>query len=656
LVVEPDLRTEKVEELLNGASGGGVIVFDDAHEKPNELRALMSALRARQRDVPGMAERYRGVRLLLTARSQEWTEIQPPFSLTELQDLQLTPNSQITLGRLTLQQCREFVVACVSQWGIEAEARLQEHAANKAAERDATPLYVLSMLVPAREEKRLRDEHLNRLPTSVSELWHLYWDRLSAIDQGVLRLVKLFSLTSAPYSEVLFDAAAKAFSLGPHEVTHALVALERMLWISRDFEMPTCLDVQLEAIPLSANDLLRWDDFSANLSADPLTRVQIHTGTGDFYIRLRATLSKTADEREKALLASLRHFSVSAEQARGLGPYWRAATAYHLSRVCGALARLERAREKRKAWLTKTVDSVETAIRLYEELEMWDYVAMARDMACYRYADLAALAKAGDDVNAVQEKAIRAGEEAVRIYRTLGLRHAMAMSLNNVSLRYTEKAGPEELPHSNGWLDKAQRTVEEASLIIRELGSSGNLAIVLICAGNLYYRKALRLRDKEEKDWSLWLRKATEAADEAIRLFEEVEDQTYFASAIWLAGRILHLKASLSEDRGVRLAYLRSSLQRFLEARSLYRDDNALALLDFLAGLVNSYVDLARNGDFRDSVAVRATCLEGLTLARDMESGKFIAFFNDSLREFREMLHQRYLVALSLQHPSHDAF
>ncbi|HEX8831123.1 MAG TPA: restriction endonuclease, partial [Longimicrobium sp.] len=51
LVVEPDLRDDKVEGLLDSASGGAVIVFDDAHEKPSELRALMSGLRARLRDV-----------------------------------------------------------------------------------------------------------------------------------------------------------------------------------------------------------------------------------------------------------------------------------------------------------------------------------------------------------------------------------------------------------------------------------------------------------------------------------------------------------------------------------------------------------------------------------------------------------------------------
>ncbi|HYH82586.1 MAG TPA: hypothetical protein VEX86_22535, partial [Longimicrobium sp.] len=297
LVVEPDLREGNVGELLDAASGGAVIVFDDAHVKPNELRMLMSGLRARQRDVAEVSARYRVVRLLIAARSQEWAEIQPPFSPTELQDLGLTRSAQMVLGALSREQCREFVVACIESWGISAEPRLIDLAAKRAAERDATPLYVLSMLARARVEGALRDEHLAHLPPSVLELWEAYRLRLTPAQQGVLRLVKLFAVTSAPGETGLFTAATRSFSLFPHEVSASLASLETALWISRDGDIPTSLDVQIEAIPLESGDLLRWDEFVRDAAMDDRTRAQLHNGTGNYYLSARAPRARELSSR-----------------------------------------------------------------------------------------------------------------------------------------------------------------------------------------------------------------------------------------------------------------------------------------------------------------------------------------------------------------------
>ena len=51
------------------------MVWEDAQERGGVLGVLLSALRARQRDVPEVSKLYRDVRLLVAARSQEWIEV-----------------------------------------------------------------------------------------------------------------------------------------------------------------------------------------------------------------------------------------------------------------------------------------------------------------------------------------------------------------------------------------------------------------------------------------------------------------------------------------------------------------------------------------------------------------------------------------------------
>jgi hypothetical protein len=119
MVVQPDFTEAKVDALLDAASGGGVIVFDDAHEKPRELRALMAGLRARTR----ATTHYRAVHLMIAARSPEWAAIDPPFSHTELRDLGLTGKRQVVLGALLRDQCRQLLDACVEHWNISADVR-----------------------------------------------------------------------------------------------------------------------------------------------------------------------------------------------------------------------------------------------------------------------------------------------------------------------------------------------------------------------------------------------------------------------------------------------------------------------------------------------------------------------------------------------------
>lgn len=682
LVVEPDLRVEKVQELVDAASGGGVIVFDDAHEKPNELRALMSALRARQRDVPEVSARSCDVRLLIAARSQEWGEIQPPFSPTELQDLDLTRSAQVVLGALSREQCREFVVACIESWGISAEPRLIDLAATRAAERDATPLYVLSMLAPAREAGMLRDDHLAHLPPSVLELWQAYWLRLTAEQQGVLRIVKLFADTAAPSEMELFTAGTGAFSLTPHDVSASLASLETALWISRGGDVPTSLDVQLEAIPLESDDLTRWDEFVGDTAADDGTRAQLHNGTGNYYWSARAPRARESRSRRSALLSALTHYN-SVATLVGVGDLiWRSGALNNMSVVYSDLAVLETTREGRGEWLRKASEAVEEAVRIYRELGVQGYFAMSLNNVSVHYSDLAGLETTREGRSEWLRKAAGAVEEAVRIYRELGgqgdlamslnnlsngyaalanlettregrgerLRTAvetveeavrisrelgvqgdLARSLNNVSVAYSELAGLETTREGRGdWLRRAVEAVEEAVRIYRELGVPGNLAVSLNNVSVRYSDLATVETTREGR--GKWLRKALEAVEEAVRIQRELGVQGDLAMSLGASSRVRRKMAKNSDDPDAALEALRASRSAIGEAVELFRKSgNAPYFLQALQDVVMSDLLLARAGDEVDTTSVRAAGRTGLELAQSMQDDEMLAFFEQVL-------------------------
>jgi predicted RNA-binding protein YlxR (DUF448 family) len=594
LVVESDFREGKVEELLDYAAGGGVIVFDDAHAMPDQVRALMGALLARQRDVPGVSDRYQNVRLLLAARSQEWADVQTRLPSTQMQDLSLLGDSQIRLGALTRAQCRALVAACCDAWNLAAEPRLIEHAADVAAERDASPLYVLSMLAPvrAREDRTLRDEHLAHLPPDVLNLWRLYWSQLSTAQQCVLRLVKLFAVTAAPANLDLFNAAVRTFGLPLHEVSASLDQLESALWISRDDVLPSSLDVQIEAIPMGSNDLTVWDAFVREVPAASAEKVQLHNGTGVYHLSVRAPRMGTQAQRAEALRKAQEHFSSVSRIAAGAGSSLHA-LALNNNSICYAdLAGLEGAREGRAAWLRKAVTAVEEAAAIYRELRLRGDLASSLNNISNRYSDLAELETNREGRAAWLRKAMVAVEEAVAIYRELGVQGDLASSLNNVSIRYSDLAGLETTREAHaGWLQKANTTGEESVAINRELGARSDLARCLNTVSNSYSDLAGLETTREGR--AAWLQKAVVTREEALAIRRELGVQGDLASSLNNVSNSYADLARLETTREGRAAWLHKAVVAAEEAVTIRRE---LGVPGELAGSLNnvssSYSDL----------------------------------------------------------------
>ncbi|HET7228425.1 MAG TPA: hypothetical protein VFJ16_00345 [Longimicrobium sp.] len=677
LVVEPDLREGKVEELLDSASGGAVIVFDDAHEKPDELRALLSALRARQRD-PGASARYRDVRLLIAAPSQEWADMQPCLHSTELRDLHLTASSQLLLSALSKDQCRELVATCVSEWQLKANDRLINLAAAKSSGGDATPLYVLSLLAPARIHGELKDEHLTHVPLSVLELWQDYWRLLSPVQQGVLRLVKLFALTQAPQQVSVFDAAADAFSLAPHEVSAALSALEKALWVYRVDSVPKCLDVQLQSIVMEESELNRWERFVLGYSDDGLTRLRLLNGTGVYHAKLRARTALTMLDRKKALHAGMRYFYVLATSKGEAESYLRALASISLSTCHADLARFEPTRDGRLSHHHRAVAALQEAINIFNEVgaeresakaltnlsaQLFDIAALESDrnsrvqrftealkaatdaVSVYRqlgisedlvlslsnlssrFAALAQVSSASHEGSKFRWKAVEAAEEAVRISEDLDHASESAAARTNLSLRYSEVAdAAKSRANKVKWLVQAVEAVKQAISVQRSLNEQVELAISLINASS-YFLALVEQELRADVDDRL-LAKATELVDEAIAIYEGLQMPNELAISLGAKSRTLRARAERSVNRVEAAKDLRDSHAAIHQATILLRDiGNTREFLKGLMDLVIISFRLTQAGDSVNLEALKGLCVQGLSLAESMQDGAKHSFF-----------------------------
>lgn len=425
LIVERNLTEPiQVEALLDLAAGGAVIVFDDAHDWQEPFRQLCASLCQRLNDpAPNIAQQYESTVLLVGARSQEWPRVERELGSTVFEELGLVDGAELTLGPLRERQCAELVAACRDEWGLTVEDRLVGHAAREAARRDATPFYVISMLAAAKnaDDLTLRDAHLAELPRDVLGLWRRYWASLDAMAQGFLRLVKLFMRTSTEAQPELLLEAARGFGISQPEMEKSRRVLERSLWIAQEAGAPVCLDVQLEAIDLTASTYETWDRFVDGFCGTQATRLQLRNGTGVHYAQRRLSVAEDAAERRRAIHAGIAHFEhalglVEMDERRSA----RAIILNNLSNLWAEGAGLETTRDSRRVWLDKAVAAIEEAVTLYRGLGLHGDLAMSLGASCLVFRAVADVAESEAEAKVALGRSLESIQEGVRLFRELG--------------------------------------------------------------------------------------------------------------------------------------------------------------------------------------------------------------------------------------------
>ncbi len=397
--------------------------------------------------------------------------------------------------------------------------------AEKNARSDGTPLYIVSVLSEFWEGK-IRVGDIENLPEDVVKLWKERISRLDRDEMNILYCLKLLKMIYAPpFKEIVSGMWKNIFEKSKADLFSVIESLEKKLWLKDKKDTYSSFDVQLEAVEIK-KDMFEYmfkefEKFVKSNELEQKYRSLIFFNLSYYYSE-RSKKSKTREELSFNLKSSIEYIEEAIVVYKELGLEADVATSLNNASNCYSdLAKLEETREARKDKLDKAVEYIEEAIRIRRELGLKADMAVSLNNASNCYSDLAALEETKEGRKELLDKAIGYIEEAIRIRRELGLKADVAMSLNNASNRYFDLAALEETREGKkDKLDKAVKYIEEAFVVYKELGLKADVAMSLNNASSYYSGLAALEETKEGKKDKL--DKAVKYIEEAIEIRREL--------------------------------------------------------------------------------------------------------------------------------------
>ena len=331
-----------------------------------------------------------------------------------------------------------------------------------------------------------------------------------------------------------------------------------------------------------------------------------------------ARLVATQEARAEKLQKAIEYIEEAIKIRRDLGLQADIATSLNnASNPYSDLAGLEATQEARAEKLQKAIEYIEEAIMIYRDLELQADIAMSMNNASTLYSDLAGLEATQEARAEKLQKAIEHIEEAIRIYRDLGLQADIATSLNNASNRYSDLAGLEATQEARAEkLQKAIEYIEEAIKIRRDLGLQDDIAMSLNNASNRYSDLAGLEATQEARAEKL--QKAIEYIEEAIKIYRDLGLQANIAMSLGTASICFRNFSQEEVNPEIRLNLIAEALGRIEEALDIFHNLGMVsyemlslnyAVMDYMAIAESQPVDLNR---------LEALCSRGLSLAREM--------------------------------------
>jgi tetratricopeptide (TPR) repeat protein len=221
--------------------------------------------------------------------------------------------------------------------------------------------------------------------------------------------------------------------------------------------------------------------------------------------------------------------------------------------------------------LQQAVAAIEEAISLYRELGLQADLAMSLNNASNRYNALSELEETCAGRVELLQQAATAIEEAISLYRLLDLQSDLALSLNNTSVFYSDLAGLEKTRTGRvGLLQQSVTAAEEAIRIRRLLGLRADLAMSLNNVSGCYSDLA-GLEETRAGRVDL-LQQAVAAIEEATSLYHALDLQADLAMSLNNASVFYNDLAGLEETRAGRMELLQQAVVAIEKAVSLYRE------------------------------------------------------------------------------------
>jgi len=630
VVIITDAFTETdVNRLLReDLADNFLLVWDDFHVRPTLFMDTIYKLR----------NKFDNFYTLCAARSTEIEKINDEIPLAFWDKVNLT--EVITLKELERDQNIELIRLCCNEFNIEASDEVVLSLAAKNEHSAGTPLYIVSVLIKFRDGK-IRVGDIENLPGDVVTLWKdIYFPGLSGDEKAVLYCLKLLKLVhTSAFKEIVRGMWENIFEKRKADLFTAIESLKRKIWLKEAENTYSSFDVQLEAVKIGKE----WfEDFETFVRSNELEQKyqSLLLFNLSYYYSEKIKESKTKKELSDNLEKAIKYIEEAIGIYRELGLKAEAAGSLNnASNFYSDLAGLEETKEGRKEKLDKAIKYIEEAIGIYKELGLKAEVAGSLNNASNRHSDLAGLEETKEGRKEKLDKAIKYIEEAIGIRRELGLKADVAMSLNNASNRYSDLVGLEDTKEGRKEkLDKAIKYIEEAIGIRRELGLKAYVASSLNNASRFYSGLAGLEETKEGRKEKL--DKAIKYIEEAIGIRRELGLKADVATSLNNASNSYSDLAGLEETKEGRKEKLDKAVEYIEEAIGIRRELGLKADVAMsLNNASNFYSDLAG--------------LEEMKEARKEKLDKAVEYIEEAIGIYEE-LGLKADVAMSLNNASNS--
>jgi len=423
-------------------------------------------------------------------------------------------------------QSAEMAGAVVAALELEMDDAAQQAYARHVERGDGGPLFALSTGLLLREEeesgRQVRAAGVAQLPEDLVDTWRDLYERLAGRPNGLptqnlLAVLGFLQRISCPLHARLCELLyTEVLGHNRGEFSGAVRALAGEGWLRREEGELAAHDVTLEAVPEETENTHRFIQFARQeIEAEPVAMGLLRGSLSLYYGHL-IPRTRAAEERRSMVVqaAALGQMAVddfrSAERDRFL-----ATSLNNAANLYSDLAGLEETRQGRAERLRQAVEAIEESVRIRRGLGLQADLASSLNNASLRYSDLAGLEETREGRAQRLRQAVEAIEEAVSLYRGLGLQADLAMSLNNASAFYSDLAGLEETRQGRAErLRQAVEAIEESVRIRRGLGLQADLAMSLNNAAKAYFG----MMDVEEEAEAQigWLHKALAAMQGAV--------------------------------------------------------------------------------------------------------------------------------------------
>jgi tetratricopeptide (TPR) repeat protein len=351
---------------------------------------------------------------LCAARSTEIEKINKEIPLEFWDKVNLT--EVIELKELERDQNIELIRLCCNEFNIEASDNVVLSLAAKNERSAGTPFYIVSVLIKFRDGK-IWLEDIENLPGDVVKLWKdIYFPALSGDEKAVLYCLKLLKLIYTPaFKEIVRGMWKIIFEKSKADLFTAIESLKRKIWLKEAENTYSSFDVQLEAVEIEDG----WfDDFEKFVESNELKQKyqSLLLFNLSYYYSEKIKESRTKVELSSNLEKAIKYIEEAIGIYKELGLKADVATSMNnASNFYSDLAGLEETKEARKEKLDNAVEYIEEAIGIYKELGLKANLAHSLAISVFVYRKIIEF-----DANYFMKAAVNC-DEAIKIFLDFGM-------------------------------------------------------------------------------------------------------------------------------------------------------------------------------------------------------------------------------------------